>query len=59
MVTQNQSGCFRTVYLPLRIDELVEVARKKLGYSRSAFYRYALTRLLQDLGLLSEEVKEV
>ena len=55
---KNQNGCVRAIYLPSKIDELVEDTRKKLGYSRSAFHRYAITRLLQDLSLLSKEVKD-
>ncbi|MEM3736557.1 MAG: hypothetical protein QXJ75_00480 [Candidatus Bathyarchaeia archaeon] len=49
-------GVNRLIYLPNQIDEIVETTRRRLGYSRSSFYRYAVTLLLQDLNILTKTV---
>ena len=46
----------RTIYIPGSIDEKLEKAAKKLGWSRSFLYRYALTKFLQELSILTEMV---
>jgi len=38
--------------------EMTEETRKKLGMNRSAFYRYAITRLLQEMSILSTKAHE-
>jgi len=57
----NKTGKLRTVYIPNGLDEKLEEAREQLRWSRSYFYKYALTKLLQELSLLTEavHVKEV
>ena len=46
----------RTLYIPKTIDEKVEETRRSLGMSRSRFYLYAVTKLLQELSVLSSTV---
>ena len=46
----------RTLYIPKTIDEKIEEARQALGMSRSRFYLYAVTKLLQELSILTETV---
>ena len=53
---KEENGTRRSVWMPKDLDIVVEKARRKLGLNRSAFYKYALTKLLQDLSLLSEAV---
>lgn len=50
------SGERRTVWVPEALDRMIENARIKLGMNRSAFYKYALTKLLQELSILTETV---
>ena len=47
------------IYIPPPLFDLAEAARAKLGMSRSRFYQYAITRLLQELSLLTTKVHEV
>ena len=44
--------------MPDELDKLTEHVRVKLGISRSYFYRYAVTRLLQEMSVLSTKAKE-
>jgi len=46
------------IYIPPPLFDLADEARAKLGMSRSRFYQYAITRLLQELSLLSTKVHE-
>jgi len=46
----------RTLYVPVNLDEKIEKTRKRLGMSRSRFYLYAVTKLLQELSVLTESV---
>ena len=46
----------RTLYIPKTIDEKVEETRQALGMSRSRFYLYAVTKLLQELSVLSSTI---
>ena len=43
----------RIVWIPNKLDEEIEENRKKIGYTRSAFYRYAVTRLLEQMSIVS------
>lgn len=38
------------------LDKLIEDTRRKISLNRSAFYRYALIRLLERLSILSHAV---
>ena len=55
----NKAGVCRAIYLPKSLDEQIEKVKDRLGWSRSYLYKYALTRFLQELRVLSENVKEV
>jgi len=46
---KEEAGIRRTVWLPKDLDTKVEEARKKLGLRRSAFYRYAIVKLIEGL----------
>ncbi len=46
------------VWLPNHLFNMSEKARKNLGMSKSAFYRYAIIQLLQQLGVFSTKAKE-
>ena len=60
MKQQNgELGVLRAVWVPKKLDEQIEETRKKLGYNRSRFYIYALTRLLQELSVLTTTVHGV
>jgi hypothetical protein len=50
-------GKRRTIWVPLEMDTLIENTRKKLGLNRSSFFKYAATKLLQELDVLTEELK--
>ena len=51
-----EKGIRRVVWVPKKLDKEIEILRRKIGYTRSGFYRYALTRLLEQL-LLSKRTK--
>ena len=53
-----EAGTRQLVWLPNDLFDLTEIVRKKFGMSRSAFYRYAVTALLQELSILSTKAKE-
>jgi ACT domain-containing protein len=44
--------------VPTELDNIIENTREKLGLNRSAFYKYAVTRVLQELNVLSKTVHE-
>ena len=46
------------VYLKTYLFETAELVRKKLGLSRSGFYRYCVIRTLDSMSVLSKKVKE-
>jgi hypothetical protein len=54
-----ENGVRRLVWLPIELDSTIEEVRQRLGMSKSAFYRYAITRLLQEMSILSTKAKEV
>lgn len=51
-------GKRRTFWVSTDMDQLIEETRKKLKMSRSNFYRYAVTRLLQELSVLTSKAHE-
>jgi hypothetical protein len=52
-----ENGIRRVVWVPQKLDDEIENLRQKIGYTRSGFYRYAVTRLMEQM-LLSKR-KEV
>jgi len=55
---RKDSGIRRMVWLSWTLDSLAEQARESMGLSRSGLYRYALTRLLEQMSILSSKVKQ-
>jgi len=53
-----EHGTARSIYLPRTLDQQVEETLKKLGWSRSYLFKYALTKLLQELSVLTTTVHE-
>lgn len=53
-----ETGQLRTVYVPNGLDKKIEETRQRLGWSRSYIFKYALTKLLQELSVLSEVAHE-
>lgn len=49
----DEMGIRRAFWLSKGLDILVERTRKSMGLSRSAFYRYTLVKVLQELSVLS------
>lgn len=49
-----ENGIRRVVWIPNELDKEVEETRKKIGYTRCAFYRYALTRLREQMSIPSK-----
>jgi hypothetical protein len=47
-----------SVWLQNGLYDMIEETRKKLGMTKSGFYRYAITRLLQEMSVLSTKAKE-
>jgi hypothetical protein len=54
----NTKGKRRTFWVSTDMDQLIEETRTKLKMSRSNFYRYAVTRLLQELSVLTTKAHE-
>lgn len=50
----NEKGRLRAIYLPKDFDSQVEQVRVRLKWSRSYLYKYALTRFLEQLSVLTE-----
>lgn len=44
-----ENGVRRVLWVPAKLDQEAEKLREKIGYTRSGFYRYALTRLLEQM----------
>jgi hypothetical protein len=44
-----EKGVRRVVWIPQKLDQEIEDLRRNIGYTRSGFYRYALTRLMEQL----------
>jgi len=55
---QEEKGERRTFWVPNDLDDLIEETRKRLGMGKSAFYRYAVVRLLEEMSVLSTKAKE-
>ena len=53
---RREDGFFRTVWVPKELDELIEEVRLKIGLSRSSFYRNAILRYLESLGVISSSL---
>lgn len=53
-----KKGVRRMVWLSITLDRLAEQARGSMGLSRSGLYRYALTRLLEQMSILSTKAKQ-
>lgn len=53
-----EKGERRTFWIPTDLDSIIEEVRAKLGMSKSAFYRYAVVRLLEEMSVLSTKAKE-
>lgn len=53
-----EKGVRRLVWLPNRLDKIVEETRKKFGMRKSAFYRMAIIDYLDKLGVLEKKAKE-
>jgi len=53
-----EKGVRRVFWVPTDLDNLIENVRRKLGMSKSTFYRYAILRLLEDMSVLSTKAKE-
>lgn len=53
-----EPGTRQLVWLPSNLFEITEIVRKKFGMSRSGFYRYAITHLLQQMSILATSAKE-
>jgi len=52
------TGRTELVYLSEELFQLVETVRKKLGMSRSAFYRHCIMTYLESKSLLSTHLKQ-
>ena len=53
---RREDGFFRTVWVQKELDELIEEVRLKIGLSRSSFYRNAILRYLESLGVISSSL---
>jgi len=49
-----EKGVRRVVWIPQKLDQEIENLRHNIGYTRSGFYRYALTRLMEQLLLTKQ-----
>jgi hypothetical protein len=50
-----ENGVRRVVWIPQELDQEIENLRHNIGYTRSGFYRYALTRLIEQLFLTKQK----
>lgn len=55
---KTETGRMESVWLPNILYDMTEETREKLGMNKSAFYRYAITRLLEEMSVLSTKAKE-
>jgi hypothetical protein len=44
---KEESGVRRVIWMPLKLDRIVEQTRKAIGYTRSGFYRYSVTKTME------------
>ncbi|MEM2146367.1 MAG: hypothetical protein QW279_13470 [Candidatus Jordarchaeaceae archaeon] len=54
-----EEGKPTAIYMPKKLNDMIEITRKQLGMTRSRFVQYALTRLLQELNVLQREAEPV
>lgn len=52
---EEENGIRRVVWIPHELDMIIERVRKKLGLSRSSFYRNAVLRYLESLSVISSK----
>lgn len=57
-IKSSGKGHIRSCHVSDGLDSQIELARTRLGWSRSYFYKYALTKLLQELTVLKEVAHE-
>jgi len=50
-----EKGIRRVVWIPEKLDQEIEYLRHNIGYTRSGFYRYVLTRLMEQLLLTKQK----
>jgi len=50
-----EEGIRRVVWIPRKLDHEIENLRHNIGYTRSGFYRYAITRLIEQLLLTKQK----
>lgn len=55
---ETENGVRRVVWIPNDLDLIIEKTRQRLGLNRSAFYKYAMMQLLQQLSVLSSSIKK-
>lgn len=55
---EEKKGLVRTVWLSHEMDSMLAEAAEKLGVSRSLLWKYALMKLLQELNVLSDKLRE-
>jgi len=53
LMNEGETGVRRVVWIPNELDEIIESVRKRLGISRSGFYRNAVLRYLESLSVIS------
>jgi hypothetical protein len=53
-----ERGIRRVIWMPGTLDGLVETTKERLGLTRSGLYRYAITRLLEELNVLGTKAHE-
>ena len=45
---KEETGIRRTIWMPRKLDRIVEQTRKAIGYTRSGFYRYTTTKTIEQ-----------
>lgn len=55
-IEEKEQGVRITVWIPTDLAEIIEDTRRKLGLSKSGFYRYAMLHLLESMNVLSKKV---
>jgi len=50
-----EEGIRRVVWIPRKLDHEIENLRHNIGYTRSGFYRYAITMLIEQLLLTKQK----
>jgi len=55
---KTDNGRMESVWMSNTFFSMAEETRRKLGMTRSGFYRYAITRLLEEMSVLSSKAHE-